>query len=206
MYADWGRKKCAKVEKISEATGINIIATTGLHHDRYYNQDDAIEKLNSEKLAQLFIKEIENGMDNTDIKAGIIKVSTSGPKIKDRENKLFEAATIATHKTGAPIISHCEHGTGALEQIDLFKKLGVNLSKVTLSHTDKENDHSYHREILSSGINVEYDQSLRQGTDVKPQSAQLTVAMIEAGYVSQIMLGTDGARRSLWSSLGVPQD
>ena len=161
-----------------------------------------IEKLNSEKLAQLFITEIENGMDNTDIKAGIIKVSTSGPKIKDRESKLFEAATIATQKTGAPIISHCEHGTGALEQISLFQKLGVDLSKVTLSHTDKENDHGYHREILSSGINVEYDQSLRQGTEVKPQSAQLTVAMINAGYVSQIMLGTDGARRSLWSSLG----
>ena len=123
-------------------------------------------------------------MDNTDIKAGIIKVSTSGPKIKDRENKLFEAATIATQKTGAPIISHCEHGTGALEQIDLFQRLGVNLSNVTLSHTDKENDHGYHREILSSGINVEYDQSLRQGTEVKPQSAQLTVAMINAGYAS----------------------
>ena len=195
-------RNAEKLKKISEATGINIIATTGLHHDRYYNQDDAIENLNSEKLAQLFITEIERGMDNTDIKAGIIKVSTSGPKIKDRESKLFEAATIATQKTGAPIISHCEHGTGALEQINLFQKLGVNLSKVTLSHTDKESDHGYHREILSSGINVEYDQSLRQGTEVKPQSAQLTVAMIEAGYVSQIMLGTDGARRSLWSSLG----
>jgi phosphotriesterase-related protein len=84
----------------------------------------------------------------------------------------------------------------------LFQKLGVNLGKVTLSHTDKENDHSYHREILSSGINVEYDQSLRQGSEVEPKSAQLTFAMINAGYVSQIMLGTDGARRSLWSSLG----
>ena len=26
--------------------------------------------------------------------------------------------------------------------------------------------------------------------------------MIEAGYLNQIMLGTDGARRSLWSVLG----
>ena len=43
---------------------------------------------------------------------------------------------------------------------------------------------------------------MRQGTEVKPKSAQLTVAMINAGYVSQIMLVTDGGRRSLWSSLG----
>jgi len=43
---------------------------------------------------------------------------------------------------------------------------------------------------------------LRQGTEVKPKSAQLTVAMINAGYVSQIILVTDGDRRSLWNSLG----
>jgi predicted metal-dependent phosphotriesterase family hydrolase len=141
-------------------------------------------------------------MDDTEIKAGIIKVVTSSSEVKDREIKLFEAAAIAHNKTGMPIISHCEHGKGALEQIKLFTKLGIKLNRVTLSHTDKENDHGYHREILSSGINVEYDQSLRQGTEVEPKSAQLTVAMINAGYVSQIMLGTDGARRSLWSSLG----
>jgi phosphotriesterase-related protein len=195
-------RNAEKLKKISESTGINIIAATGLHHDRYYKHDDAIERLDSEKLAKLFISEIEKGMDDTDIKAGIIKVATSGPDIKYREIKLFEAAAIATQKTGAPIISHCEHGTGALEQINLFQKLGVNLSKVTLSHTDKENDPGYHREILSSGINLEYDQSLRQATEVKPKSAQLTVEMINAGFASQIMLGTDGARRSLWSCLG----
>lgn len=195
-------RNAQKLKKISVETGINIIAATGLHHDRYYNQDDVINKLNSEQLAQLFISEIEIGMDNTDIKAGIIKVSTSGPKIKDRDLKLFEAAAIVINKIGAPIISHCEHGMGALEQINLFNKLGINLSNVILSHTDKVNDYGYHQEILSSGINVEYDQSLRQANDAQPLSAVLTVAMIKAGYVNQIMLGTDGARRSLWSCLG----
>jgi phosphotriesterase-related protein len=191
-----------KLRKISELTGINIIATTGLHHDRYYRKDDEIEKLSSSQLGQIFINEIENGMDDTEIKAGIIKVVTSGSEIKDREIKLFEAAAFAHDKTGTPIISHCEHGKGAVEQIKLFTKLGIKLNRVTLSHTDKENDHGYHRELLSSGINVEYDQSLRQFNEEQPESALLTMAMIEAGHLNQIMLGTDGARRSLWSSLG----
>jgi len=191
-----------KLRKISELTGINIIATTGLHHDRYYRKDDEIEKLSSSQLGQIFINEIENGMDDTEIKAGIIKVVTSGSEIKDREIKLFEAAAFAHDKTGTPIISHCEHGKGAVEQIQLFTKLGIKLNRVTLSHTDKENDHGYHRELLSSGINVEYDKSLRQFNEEQPESALLTMAMIEAGHLNQIMLGTDGARRSLWSSLG----
>jgi phosphotriesterase-related protein len=191
-----------KLLRIAEATGVNIIAATGLHHDRYYKEDDLLEKASAEKLAELFLRDINDGMEKTDAKAGVIKVITSGPKIKDREVKLFEAASIAHSESGAPILSHCEHGTGAIEQLELFRNLNVPLSRVTLSHTDKESDFGYHHEILSSGVFVEYDQSLRQANDAKAPSAQLTSAMVGAGFVNQIMMGTDGARRTLWSSLG----
>ena len=191
-----------KLLRIAEATGINIISATGLHHDRYYKEDDLLEKASAEKLAELFLRDINDGMEKTNAKAGVIKVITSGPKIKDREVKLFEAAAIAHTESGAPILSHCEHGTGAIEQLELFSKFNIPLSRVTLSHTDKEADLGYHHEILSSGVFVEYDQSLRQANDVKAPSAQLTAAMVGAGFVNQIMMGTDGARRTLWSSLG----
>jgi phosphotriesterase-related protein len=191
-----------KLLRIAEATGINIISATGLHHDRYYKEDDLLEKASAEKLAELFLRDINDGMEKTNAKAGVIKVITSGPKIKDREVKLFEAAAIAHTESGAPILSHCEHGTGAIEQLELFSKFNIPLSRVTLSHTDKEADLGYHHEILSSGVFVEYDQSLRQANDVKAPSAQLTAAMVGAGFVNQIMTGTDGARRTLWSSLG----
>ena len=187
---------------IANETGINLIAVTGLHHDRYYQDDDILEKSSADQLAEYFLKDINEGMDRTEAKAGLIKVVTSGPKIKDREKKLFEAAAIAHFESGAPIISHCEHGTGAIEQLELFSEFKISLSRVTLSHTDKEADLGYHHEILSSGVNVEYDQSLRQANDLKASSAQLTAAMIGAGFVNQIMMGTDGARKSLWIALG----
>ncbi len=191
-----------KLVKISESTGINIISATGLHHDRYYRNDDLLEKASAEKLAEFFLRDINDGMDGTSFKAGAIKVVTSGPKIKDREVKLFEAAAMAQLKSGAPILSHCEHGTGAIEQIKLFERFRIPLNRVILSHTDKEADLGYHQEILSSGVSVEYDQSLRQSNDTKPASAQLTAAMVGSGFINQIMMGTDGARRTLWSSLG----
>jgi phosphotriesterase-related protein len=172
-----------------------------LHHDRYYHNDDPLEKTSAEELAELFLTDINVGMENTSAKAGAIKVVTSGVKIKDREYRLFEAAAIAHQKSGAPILSHCEHGTGAIEQIKLFQELRIDLNRVTLSHTDKEFDLKYHQEILSTGINVEYDQSLRQFEDSNPKSAQLTLEMVNQGFISQIMMGTDGARRTLWRSL-----
>jgi len=194
-----------KLARIAEATGVNIISATGLHHDRYYNEDDILEKSSADQLAELFLRDINDGMDGTTAKAGVIKVVTSGPNIKDREIKLFEGAAIAHKRSGAPIISHCEHGTGAIEQLNLFSKFHIPLTKVILSHTDKSADLGYHHEILSSGVYVEYDQSLRQANEAKPASAQLTAAMVGAGFINQIMMGTDGARRTLWSSLnGAP--
>ena len=195
-------RSALKLAAISKATGVNIVATAGLHTDRYYLPTDELENMDAEDLAKVFIRDIQVGMEGTEFKAGQLKVVTSGHVIKDRDRRLFEAVAIAQQITGAPIISHCEHGTGALEQIELFIALHIPVHKVTLSHTDKENDIGYHKEILASGINVEYDQSLRQSDQDAPPSALLMKAMIEAGFIDQIMLGTDGARRSLWSSLG----
>ncbi|CAB4341812.1 MAG: hypothetical protein F2670_03440 [Actinobacteria bacterium] len=191
-----------KLVSIANESGVHIIAVTGLHHDRYYREDDILEKSSADQLAEYFLKDINEGMEKTSALAGVIKVVTSGPKIKDRERKLFEAAAIAHSESGAPILSHCEHGTGAIEQLELFRNFNIPLNHITLSHTDKEADLGYHHEILSSGVYVEYDQSLRQANDVKAPSAQLTAAMVGAGFVNQIMMGTDGARRSLWTTLG----
>jgi phosphotriesterase-related protein len=195
-------RSAIKLAAISKATGMNIVATTGLHTERYYLPTDELENMGVEDLAQVFVRDIQIGMEGTEYKAGQLKVVSSGHIIKNRDRRLFEAVAIAQQITGAPIMSHCEHGIGALEQIDLFNQLNVPINKVTLSHTDKENDFGYHKEILSSGINVEYDQSLRQCDLDAPPSALLMKAMIDAGFIDQIMLGTDGARRSLWSSLG----
>ena len=44
--------------------------------------------------------------------------ATGGPSARDRA--VFEAAAEAHHRTGAPILTHCEGGTGALEQVALL--------------------------------------------------------------------------------------
>ena len=51
-------------------------------------------------------------------------------------------------------------------------------------------------------VSVEYDQALRQPGGGGNWTAELTSTMLDEGFLDQIMLGTDGARRSLWTSLG----
>lgn len=201
-----------RLAAVSERSGLHVLAITGLHTEKYYPGQRWALEAPAEVLAELFIADIVDGIDRFDYtgpvvertghRAGILKIVTRGTTITARDRRLFEAAAIAHQRTGVPILTHCEEGVGAPEQLALLSELGVPLSRVVLSHTDKIADPGFHKELLSSGVNLEYDQALRQATDEAPTTAGLLAEMISAGYLSQLMLGTDGARRTLWTALG----
>lgn len=207
MPADAGRN-VLKLAEISRRTGTHVISTTGLHHSRYYGERHWGELLEPAEMADLFIAEIETGIDahdyngpvvsRTEHRAGLVKVASSAGGPSDRDRRVFAAAALTSARTGVAIMTHCEGGTGAIEQLHLLSELHVPLSRAVLSHTDKIADFGYHREILASGARVVYDQGLRS-PDV---THDLVVAMVNEGYAGQLLLGSDGARRSLWSTLG----
>jgi predicted metal-dependent phosphotriesterase family hydrolase len=203
------------VERLAEASrrsGMHIIASTGLHTAKYYDTVLWAKTEDADGLAARFIADIEigidrldylgAGVDRTDMRAGIIKAATFHEPDPRRDRRVFEAAAIAARQTGAPVLTHCEAGVGGLEQIELLSEFGVPLHRVVLSHTDKVDDLDYHKALLESGVNLEYDQALRHSGEAVGVTANLLASMIEEGFLAQLMLGTDGARRTLWSALG----
>jgi 5-phospho-D-xylono-1,4-lactonase len=197
-----------RLAKISRSTKVNIVASTGLHHERYYGPHHWTSQVGAEELAQLFVDDITIGIDAFDYtgplvhrtghKAGIIKVASGGESLNERDFLLFRAAALAHSTTGAPVLTHCEGGRGALEQIETFKSLGVHPQAILLSHVDKVEDVNYHLELASAGAWLVFDQSLRQHERSLPFTARLIVEMARAGFAGQIIVGTDGARRDLW--------
>ena len=117
---------------------------------------------------------------------------------------VFEAAALAQAETGVPILTHCEGGRGAMAQIDLFGRLGVPLDRIVISHTDKVHDLPYHRDLLSTGVYLEYDQASRQGEESIHHTASIVAAMVGEGYTERLMLSSDAARRSMWAINGGP--
>ena len=108
---------------------------------------------------------------------------------------MFEAAAEAHRRTGVPILTHCEHGTGALEQIRVLRDHGVAARHIVLSHVDKVVDRGYHRELLATGAYGEYDGSFRWKDDEPNGTLQLIRWMVEDGHGERIVLGMDAARR-----------
>lgn len=182
--------------EISRATGVNLVASTGMHTAKYYEGTEGALEARVEDLVARFTADILEGSGGH--RAGILKVATTGPNPTALEQRVFEAAAATHAETGAPILTHCEGGEGGMEQLELLADLGVPLGRVAMSHTDKVTDFRYHRDLLGSGVTLCYDQALR----TPERTIDLVVAMVGRGFGERLLLGTDGARRSLWATLG----
>jgi phosphotriesterase-related protein len=200
-----------KLAEVSRKSKIHVLCPTGLHLRKYYPVWHWCGKASADELAELFVREIEEGIDANDgngpewkrtpNRAGLIKIATGLDKIDEPERRLFEAASRAHRQTGAPILTHTERGTAALEQIELLRTLGVDLRHVILSHTDRKPDLAYHRQILSSGVRVEYDSAFRWKPGQPNHTLNLLISLLNE-FSKQIMLGMDAARRTYWKQYG----
>ena len=203
MPCDAGRS-AVKLAELSRRTGVNIVAPTGLHHDRYYGPAHWSHRVPIDELADLFVLDITDGIDaydyagpvvrRTPYRAGVIKVAGSEGGLSARDRRIMAAAAEAHTRTGAPVLTHCEHGTGALEQIQLLTDLGVASEHIAVSHVDKVVDRGYHREILATGAHAEYDQSFRWA-DAPNGTVALIRWMASDDLADRIVLGHDAARR-----------
>ena len=112
-----------------------------------------------------------------------------------------DLAEIAQARTGCPILTHCEHGTGGLEQVALLERHGARAAGIALSHVDKVVDRGYQRELLATGATLEYDQSFRWG-EAENGTLRLLEWAAEDGRLGQVVLGMDAARRGYWAVHG----
>lgn len=209
MPCDCGRN-VFKLAEVSRQSGVHLVCPTGLHLARYYPPKHWGETCTEEELVALFVADIVEGVDAHDYgspmvrrtphRAGVIKIATDRT-LAPREVRHFRAAAEAHRRTGCPILTHTEQGELALEQIELLRSLGVNLRHVCLSHTDRIPDHAYHRDLLASGVRLEYDSAFRWPAARGNPTRDLLLALLPE-FPDQLMLGMDAARLAYWASHG----
>ncbi len=210
MPANCGRN-VEKLAEVSRLTGVNIIAPTGIHLEKYYVPGHWRYFYSEDQLTQLFIDDIMEGIDRhdyggpfierTSYRAGLIKLATGDDRITAHQEKIFRAVVNAHRETGAPVLTHTNGGLLALEQARLFTRLGANLDHVVISHADRLNDAAYHRELLQTGVRVEYDAAFRW----KAEESNITLELLEKllpEFPDQITMGMDMAKSSYWKAYG----
>ncbi|MGL4609890.1 MAG: phosphotriesterase family protein [Trueperaceae bacterium] len=188
------------LKRLSETTGIHIIAVTGFIKGT--SADPLIENKTINQITDELVRDVSQGIDGTDIKAGLLKGGSSLNKITANEEKILRAVARAQRETGTLISTHTEAGTMALEQIAIFKEEGANLEKVLIGHTDRNLDYDYHVQIANTGVTLGYDQFSKEKYAPDHKRIEFMRELFKAGYGKQIAISGDLARRSNLTNYG----
>jgi phosphotriesterase-related protein len=179
---------------VAEATGLHVVAATGLHRDVHYTSDDPLRTEGEDALADRFVADLG--------RCGIVKVGAGYHHVTPFEAKAFGAAAAAHERTGAPICVHTEHGTMGLAIVERLHALGVAPASVVLAHVDRNPDAGEHAETAAAGAWLQLDGPGR--TKYWPDSTILALIadLAERGHADRLLLGGDTGRRSMMRAYG----
>ena len=210
MPANCGRN-VLKLAEVSRQTGIQVIAPTGIHLEKYYPKTHWRYQYSEDQLTRLFIADVEEGIDRydyngpvidrTEHKAGLIKLATGDEAITPHQELIFRAVVNTHRETGVPILTHTNAGKQAQAQAERFAKLGADLRHVVLSHVDRCPDIGYHLALLQTGVRVEFDSAFRWKVGEENGTYRLLDVLLP-DFPEQITAGMDAARNTYWQSYG----
>lgn len=199
---DIGRNAALAAE-VSVRTGMQIIAATGLFCETfggatYWKSKMWAAALTGNDLApymaEVFIKEITEGIGNTGVKAGIIKVATDRGAITEYERMVFRAAAMASIATDTPITTHTQQGQLGREQQELLMSHGVPAHRIIIGHSCGSPDFDYHMAVTGRGSYLGFDRFGYQVGDFgRPDDEKIDSLMkvIRAGRGRQVVVSCD---------------
>jgi phosphotriesterase-related protein len=180
----------------SKASGVTVICATGLYtEDAAYPA--AYRAMSVDDLTELYLRDLETGIDGTGVRAGVLKCATSDGRITAAEERALRAAARASNQAGVPIITHTSGGTMGPEQAGIFLGEGVAPEAVVIGHSDGNLDLDYHRRLFARGVFVGLDRIGNDGAVTDEQRLDLVTALLAEGYGPQIMLSQD---RAAWAA------
>ena len=179
------------IQDVSRGSGVQIIAATGNH----LAVPRPFGELSPDVIASLFVKEIEEGIEGTGIKAGIIKVASDRGGVTQPQEVVLRAAARAHHRTGTPISTHTWSPDRIGEQqVKVLQEEGVDLNRVYIGHSNDDTDMDYLLGLLEKGVWLGLDRypgGRVAGTPNWEQRTEIVKRLIDAGHAPRIMLSHD---------------
>jgi 5-phospho-D-xylono-1,4-lactonase len=175
---------------VSAATGLHVVAATGLHRDAHYTPQDPWRATSAEAMAERFTAEVREGG------CGLVKAGGSYHRVTAFEAAALEAAGEARRRTGAPVGVHAEHGTNGF---DLLARAG---GEAILAHLDRNPDPGEHAELAAAGAWLQYDGPGRAKYHPDSTILALIAAVADRGFGHRILLGGDCGRALMLRAYG----
>jgi phosphotriesterase-related protein len=186
------------LKSLTQKSGLKFITNTG-----YYGSNKnkyipvSFYKLNAQALANLWIAEFENGIEDTGIKPGFIKISVDPDDTLSAEHrKIITAAAITHLRTGLVIASHTGPDNPAFAQINILKSMGVDPSAFIWIHAQGGTSEG-NIKAAKDGVWISLD-NIRKRADIEPGApgsvdwyAERIIEMKKQGLLSRVMISHD---------------
>jgi phosphotriesterase-related protein len=180
------------IAEVASRSGTNIICATGV-----YTEAEGItttfRTLPREDILELFVKEITQGIGDTGIRAGVVKIA-SGPDPKNEyETLMLGIATQAAMRTGVPIISHTHLATHGHNQIDIVERHGGHVDCLVVGHSGDRDDPQYQCSLAVRGVFVGLDRFGLEMILADEIRTRNLLQLIQAGHRDRILISQDHA-------------
>ena len=186
------------IASLTRKSGLNIVVPTGVY-GRANFAPEAYAQMTEDELARWMIREINEGIEGTGVRAGFIKTAASENELKPLEEKFLRALGRAAKETGVVIASHTTKGEVAKRQADILEDMGVPLHRFIWVHAQAEKNLEHHHVLARRGIFVELD-SVGSSEDGDAQLVETIVKLKEAGLLDRVLISQDAG----WFNPGQP--
>lgn len=192
---DYGRD-IGQLQELSRNSKVHIVATGGFNKGKF-NRAFLEGKL-VEDVADMIYEEVMV----PDGGPGVLKIGTSLNEIHPWEYIGLKAISQVHIETGIPITTHTEKGTFAQEQLNLFKKHGIQAKDIILGHLDQNPDFDLHVELIKQGAFLGYDSIPKVKYNTKDRAIEFIVALAKMDLHTHILLSGDFARKDYYLGFG----
>ncbi len=194
-----GRNVLAQ-RRISERTGVNIIAGTGYYVR--HGRPPGVDEMSAEEVAEIIVDDVTVGVDGSEIRSGFIGeigITDNSASITPQDEKVLRGAARAQARTNVPLSVHLCDPLGD-QVLDIIEEEGGKLEGTILCHmSHTQNDLTYQTRLAERGVRLGYDNIgidwYFPGSDYQSpsdqQQAQAVVDLIRMGFADRILLSSD---------------
>lgn len=191
----------ARVRQVAQATDVVVVMGTGFYRHPFLDEN-WFDRHSVDEVADLLIRDISVGIDDTGVRAGIIGEIGCERYITPAEERSFRAAARAHHATGLTITTHAARWPVGLPQLDLLVSEGVDPGRVIIGHCDMVPNTAYHFALAERGVFVQFD-NIQGGPDyARHRTIDAIKRLVDAGYSDRVLLSQDICLVSQFAAMG----
>lgn len=144
--------------RLSHETGLQILTNTGFYAARKQQHlPQLVEHKTAEEIAEIWIREFEDGIENTGVRPGFIKIGVdSKSKLDSADVKIVRAAALTHLATGMTIVGHTGTDTTASQQLKILNEEGVAADAFVWTHAQNGTEEGHIR-LGRSGVWISLD-------------------------------------------------